>query len=98
MYESGKIEESPNAKGLAFMISKTSLCKKFEHSDKIISCKIDYRETYHYKSDKSMPLHVTITTKLKIFYEELEKAVDKKASSHHIVMGDFNAITGVRNI
>ena len=31
-------------------------------------------------------------------YEELEKAIDKKACSHHIVMGDFDAKTGVRNI
>ena len=33
-----------------------------------------------------------------MFYEELEKAMEKKACSHHIVMGDFNAKTGVRNI
>ena len=33
-----------------------------------------------------------------MFYEELEKAMDKKASSHHIVMGDSNAKIGVRNI
>ena len=35
---------------------------------------------------------------VELFYEELEKAIDKKACSHHIVMGDFNAKIGVRNI
>ena len=35
---------------------------------------------------------------MELFYEELEKAMDKKACSDHIVMGDFNAKIGVRNI
>ena len=34
---------------------------------------------------------------VELFYEELEKAIDKKACSHHIVMGDFNAKIGMRN-
>ena len=33
---------------------------------------------------------------VEMFYEE--KAMNKKACSHHIVMGDFNAKIGVRNI
>ena len=35
---------------------------------------------------------------VEMLYKELEKAMDKKACSHHIVMGDFNAKIGVRNI
>ena len=35
---------------------------------------------------------------MELFYEELEKAMDKKACSHHIVMDDFNVKIGVRNI
>ena len=35
---------------------------------------------------------------IELFYEELEEAMDKKACNHRIVMGDFNAKTGVRNI
>ena len=35
---------------------------------------------------------------VELFYEELEKAVDKKACSHHIVVRDFNSKIGVRNI
>ena len=33
-----------------------------------------------------------------MFYEELEKAMDKKACSHHTVMDDFNANIGVRTM
>ena len=43
MYETGKTEENPNAKGLALLINKnfTDYVENFEnHSDRIISCKI----------------------------------------------------------
>ena len=33
-----------------------------------------------------------------MFHEDLEKAMDKKACSHHTIMSGFNAKTGVRNI
>ena len=44
-----------------------------------------------------MPLHATTTT-VELFCEELEKAMDKKACSYHIVMGAFNVKTGARNM
>ena len=102
MYEAGKTEENPNAKGLALLINKnfTDYVDKFEkHSDSIISCKIKLHgktslqiiQVYAPKCD-----HDNETVEL--FCEELQKAMDKKACSHHIVMGDFNAKTGVRNI
>ena len=34
---------------------------------------------------------------MELFYEKLEKTVDKKACSHHIVMDDLNAKIEVRN-
>ena len=43
MYEAGKIEENPNAKGLALLMNKnfTDYVEKFEkHSARIIACKI----------------------------------------------------------
>ena len=43
MYEAGKTEETPNAKGLALLINGnfTDYIVEFEkHSDRIISCKI----------------------------------------------------------
>ena len=33
-----------------------------------------------------------------MFYKEMSKAMDNKACSHHILMGDFNAKIEVRNI
>ena len=35
---------------------------------------------------------------VEMLYEELEKAMDKKACRHHIVTGDLNAKIGERNI
>ena len=35
---------------------------------------------------------------IEMFYEELEKAKEKKAYRHHNVMGDFNVKTGVRDV
>ena len=107
MYEAGKktpkqTEENPNAKGLALILNKSfaDFVEKVEkHSDRINSCKIKLQwktslqiiQIYAPTSD-----HDDETVDM--FYEELEKAMDKKAGSHHIVMGDFNAKTGVRNI
>ena len=101
MYETGKTEESPNAKGLALLINKnfTDYVENFEkHSDRIISCKIKL----HGKTSLQIiqvyaPTCDHDSETVELFYEELEKAIDKKACSHHIVMGDFNAKIGVRN-
>ena len=101
MYETGKTQESPNAKGLALLINKnfTDYVENFEkHSDRIISCKIKLQgktslqiiQVYAPTCDHDSEI-------VELFYEELEKAIDKKACSHHIVMGDFNAKIGVRN-
>ena len=101
MYEAGKTEESPNAKGLALLINKnfTDYVENFEkHSDRIISCKIKL----HGKTSLQIiqvyaPTCDHDSETVELFYEELEKAIDRKACSHHIVMGDFNAKIGVRN-
>ena len=101
MYETGKTEESPNAKGLALLINKnfTDYVENFEkHSDRIISCKIKL----HGKTSVQIiqvyaPTCDHDSETVELFYEELEKAIDRKACSHHIVMSDFNAKIGVRN-
>ena len=66
MYETGKTEESPNAKGLALLINKnfTDYVENFEkHSDRIISCKIKLHGKTSLQSYKSMPQHATTTVK-----------------------------------
>ena len=101
MYETGKTEENPNAKGLALLINKnfTDYVENFEKlSDRIISCKIKL----HGKTSLQI-IQVYAPTcdhdneTVELFYEELEKVIDKRACSHHIVMCDFNAKIGVRN-
>ena len=101
MYETGKTEENPNAKGLALLINKnfTDYVENFEkHSDRIISCKI---KLHGKTSLQIIQVHAPTcdhdNETVKLFYEELEKAIDKKTCNHHIVMGDFNAKIGVRN-
>ena len=102
IYETGKTEESPNAKGLALTPNKQKLhwlCRKlWKNSDRIISCKIKL----HGKTSLQIiqvyaPTCDHDSETAELFYEELEKAIDKKACSHHIVLGDFNAKIGVRN-
>ena len=68
MYETGKTEENPNAKGLALLINKnfTDYVENFEkHSDRIISCKIKLhgKTSLQIIAYKSMPQHETTTTK-----------------------------------
>ena len=102
MYETGKTEESPNAKGLALLINKnvTDYVENFEkHSHTIISCKIKrHRKTSLQIIQVHAPTCDHDSETIELFYEELEKAIDKKACSHHIVMGYFNAKIGVLNI
>ena len=102
MYEAGKTQENPNAKGLAPLINKnfTDFVEKFEkHSDRTVLRKIKL----HRKTSLQI-IQVYASTcdhdneTVELFYEELDKAMDKKACSHHIVMGNFNAKIGVRNI
>ena len=84
MYETGKTEENPNAKGLALLINKnfTDYVENFEkQSDRIISCKIKL----HGKTSLQIiqvyaPTCDQDNETVELFYEELEKAIDKKAN------------------
>ena len=70
MYETGKTEESPNAKGLALLINKnfTDYVENFEKIQTESShAKLNYTEKHHYKSYKSMPQHATTTAKQSCF-------------------------------
>ena len=101
MYEAGKTEENPNAKGSALIINKnsTDYVKNFKKdSDRIISCKIKLQwKTSQQIIQVYAPANDRDDETVKMFYVALGNAIDKKACSHHIVMGYFNAKTGVRN-
>ena len=102
MYDAGNTEENPNAKGLALLINNnfTDYVEKFEkQSDRIISCKIKlHGKTLLQIIQVYAPTCDHDNETVEPYYEELEGAMEKKACSHHIVMGDFNAKIGVRNI
>ena len=67
LYETGKTEESPNAKGLALLINKnfTDYVENLEKNIQTESsrAKLNYTEKHHYKSYKSMPQNETTTAK-----------------------------------
>ena len=70
-----------------------------KHPDRIISCKTKL----HGKSSQRIiqvyaPTSDHDNETVELFYEKLEKAMDKKTCSYHLVMGDFNAKTEVRSI
>ena len=69
------------------------------HSERIIACKIKL----HWKTSLQIvqvyaPTGDHDDETVEMLYKELEKALDRKACSHHIVMGNFNAKIGVRNV
>ncbi|GFS04779.1 craniofacial development protein 2 [Elysia marginata] len=96
LYEAGKTEESPETKGLAFLVHKNikdyieDFCK---HSDRIISCKIKLQK----ESLQIIEIYASTTdyndTDIEIFYEELENSIDKKCK-YTVIIGDFNAKIG----
>ena len=95
MYEAGKTEENPNANWLALITNTnfTDYVEKFEkYSDRITSSKIKLKgKTAVQIIQVYAPTNNHDDETAEMFYEELEKAMDKKACSHHIVMDDFGA-------
>ena len=101
MYEAGKTEENPNTKCLALIITKTSLTVQTNLKSiqtELSRVKLNHREKLHYKITVYVSTSDHDDETVEMFYEELGKARDTIACSHHIVIGDFNAKTGVRNI
>ena len=84
MYEAGKTEETPNAKGLALLMNKnfTDYVEKFEkHSDRIISCKIKISgKTSLQIIEVYAPTCDHDNETVELFHEELEKAMDRQCT------------------
>ena len=75
------------------------LGKLDRHSDRIISRKTKLQgETSLQIIQVYAPTSNHDDETVQMFYEELENDMEKKACSHHVVMGDFNVKTGVQNI
>ena len=101
IYDSGKMEEDPNNKGLGFIIHpriKDHVKGFTKHSNRIISMNINlikegtmtivqvYAPTQDYSEED-----------IESFYEDLSKVLqDNRLSEYTIVMGDFNAKIGIK--
>ena len=78
----------------------TDFVEKFEcTSDRVISCSIKLKD--------SKPLHVIVAyaphsgrpdEEVDLFYDDIEKTIDKKKYSHTILLGDFNAKIGTKEV
>ena len=99
IFECGKTEDRPDAKGIAFLIHKDfkNYVSKLEIlSDRVISCCINVENN---KSIKLIQVYAPTSAaeeeEVDKVYETIEKAIDKKCIEN-IIMGDFNAKIGVK--
>ena len=100
LYESGKTEEMPQAKGMAFLVNRkfTDYIEKFEtHTDRIISCKIKLEKESIHLVQVYAPTTSYEEEEIEKFYEDLEKAIHTSPSYYTIIMGDFNAKIGIKD-
>ncbi|GFO50553.1 craniofacial development protein 2-like [Plakobranchus ocellatus] len=97
LYGAGRTEESPNTKGLAFLVHKDikDYIESFDkHSDRI-SCKIRLQGELLQLIETYTPTTEYDNVDFEIFYEELEKALDPKCK-YKVIIGDFNSKIGVK--
>ncbi|KAK3784049.1 hypothetical protein RRG08_025243 [Elysia crispata] len=99
IYDAGKTEESPETKGMAFLVRKNfkdyieGFCK---HSDRVISCKVKLQEGPLQIIQVYAPTTDYDDEEAEKFYEDLENAIEKKCANT-VIMGDFNAKIGVKD-
>ncbi|KAK3798509.1 hypothetical protein RRG08_063518 [Elysia crispata] len=99
IYDAGKTEESPETKGMAFLVRKNfkdyieGFCK---HSDRVISCKVKLQEGSLQIIQVYAPTTDYDDEEAEKFYEDLENAIEKKCANT-VIMGDFNAKIGVKD-
>ncbi|GFN89051.1 endonuclease-reverse transcriptase [Plakobranchus ocellatus] len=81
LYDAGRTEESPNTKGLAFLVHKDikDYIESFDkHSDRIISCKIKLQGESLQLIEAYAPTTEYDDADVEIFYEERENAMGPK--------------------
>ena len=101
MFECNKTEERPTAKGIAILINKNlkDFVQKFDiHSDRAISCQLNLKNN---KNIQIMQVYAPQSGRpdeeIEMFYEEVEKAIERKTCQYNIVMGEFNAKIGQKS-
>ena len=97
IYDVGKTEDRPVAKGLAFLVNKSFkdyIVSFHAHSDRIISCILNLKNETIQIVQVYAPTTDYDDETIEQFYDDLEEAIDRKNNAHVIVMGDFNAKIG----
>ena len=97
MFDVGKTEDRPHAKGLAFLVNKSFkdfIVSFHAHSDRIISCILNLKNETLQIVQVYAPTTDYDDETIEKFYDDLEEAIDRKNNTHVIVMGDFNAKIG----
>ncbi|GFO32253.1 craniofacial development protein 2-like [Plakobranchus ocellatus] len=97
IFRQGRTEESPNTKGLAFLVHKDikDYIESFDkHSDRI-SCKIKLQGESLQLIEAYAPTTEYDDADVEIFFEELENAMDPKCK-YKVIIGDFNSKIGVK--
>ena len=101
LYDAGKTEDQPHARGVAFLINKKikdNISNTKKHSDRIIS--LDIHINHQEKITVIMTYAPTSRTteqneeELEKFYDDLDEALINVESKYKIIIGDFNAKIG----
>ena len=101
LYESGKNEDCPNAKGVALLINsmiKDCVSNTKTYSDRVI--KLDLNLQGQKQSTiimAYMPTSSSTEEELEAVYEKVEEAVKDSKAKHKILIGDFNAKIGTND-
>ncbi|GFR82568.1 endonuclease-reverse transcriptase [Elysia marginata] len=99
IYEAGKTEDAPNAKGLALLINNNmkNFVEGFQrHSERIISFQIKLKGESLKVIQVYAPTSDYEDTEIEAFYEDLAKAMEMEGRGNIIIMGDFNAKIGTK--
>ena len=98
MYEIGKTEDNPDAKGLAFLIHpkiKDCVADFKTYSNRLIKMEINLQGKDSITVINAYaPTSSAEDEKLEQFYDSIERAMADSDSKYKIITGDFNAKTG----
>ena len=97
IFECGRSEVRPEAKGIAILINKKfkDFVSKFEVlSDRVISCNVNVENNKTLKiTQVYAPTSTADEEEIDKLYETIDRAIDKRCIEN-IIMGDFNAKIG----
>ena len=100
MYETGKTEGNPDAKGLAFLIHpkiKDCVSDFKTYSNRVIKMEVNIQGKYSITvTNAYAPTSSGEDEKVEQLYDDIERSFADSDSKYKIITRDFNAITGTR--